>query len=265
VYKISFLLQQNSGQNRIAGFSETWYRDGTLPEVVTAADAVAKRRSGFLTGFAAITGTRIQLIGGGAQVQNGQYVGTYRVNQDIPQMALNCICKGQGVLNKKTFQLRGIPDGNVEGGEFNPTQQFSNNFDTWARSLVSEGMRFKAKDMTQPKVQIVSIANDGTFQLAAPITFNVGSYIDLLRVRTTTGLLVSGTYYVSVKTDGANGKFLNWPGGTVTLNGQARTNVTIYPLVDRDTVRYLKITTRKVGRPFDLYAGRRRTRSRRRA
>jgi len=256
--KVTFLVQQTTGAGRVAGFSETWYYEGTAADTNRAADNFAKRRSGFLTRTAAVIGWRIQVIGGSAQVVKTRYPGVLATGADIPQMAVSCKCKGSGVPNVKRFQVRGVPDSNVVNGDFEPTQAFQAAFDAWAGTL---GLwRFRAKDLAAPRVRIVSIAADGTFALAGAITFNVGSTIDILRCKNNAGVNVSGSYYVSVKTDGQNGKFLNWGGSVVALKGEARAQTITYPLVDNQTVVLEKVTTRKVGRPFDLYAGRRQNR-----
>lgn len=256
VYKVTSIFGQSTRLQRQSGWSETWYLDSSESAALNKADTLNKRRSGFLTRAASITNTRIQLVGGRSKLVRIAYPGVLGADQDIPQMALSCACAGQGVNNVKNFQLRGIPDGNVEGGEFQPTQGFQTSFTAYGVALVNEGFRFRAIDLTSPQVSVVGITALGVFTLGAPLTFAVGSFIQLLRVKNTGGVSVAGTYYVSARVDGQNGTFLNWTGGTVELKGKARVKSYIYPLVAASTLEALQISTRKVGRPFNLYHGR---------
>jgi len=256
IYKVTQIFGQSTRLQRQSGWSETWYLDSSESEALTKADALNKRRSGFLTRAALISNTRIQVVGGRSRLVRIAYPGVLGADQDIPQMALSAIVSGQGVNNVKNFQLRGIPDGNVDGGEFSPTQGFTNAFAAYGASLVQQGFRFRAIDLAQAQVGIVGITALGVFSLAAPLVFAVGDYLQLLRAKNTGGVSVAGTYYVSERVDGQNGTFLNWTGGTVALKGKARVKTYIYPLVATNTLEALQISTRKVGRPFNLYHGR---------
>jgi len=259
-YKVTQIFGQTSVLQRQSGWSETWYMQANEQTVIDRADALSKRRTGFLTRAASINATRIQLVGGRAKLLRTVYVGVLGADQDIPQMALSAKVAGQGVTNQKPFQIRGIPDGNVTGGEFAPTQGFLNSFNAYGDSLFAGSWRFKGVDLSAPAVDIVSISDAGVFQLSAPLTFDVGSFITLLRCRNTEGVSVRGNFYVSVKVNAQNGTFLGWTGGTVNLKGKARVRSVIYPLVAKDSLESIQITTRKVGRPFNLYHGRARKR-----
>jgi hypothetical protein len=256
IYKITQIFGQTTRLQRQSGWSETWYLDATESTAISKADTLNKRRSGFLTRAASITNTRIQLLGGRSRLLRTVYPGVLGADQDIPQMALSCICLGQGVLNQKNFQLRGIPDGNVDGGEFTPTQGFQTAFAAYGSALVNEGFRFRAIDLTAAQVAIVSVSNIGVFALAAPLVYNVGSFIQFLRAKNTVNQAVNGTYYVSAKVDGQNGTFLDWTGGILQLKGKARVKTFVYPLVAANSLEFTQISVRKVGRPFNLYHGR---------
>jgi len=255
--KVTLLLTQTSDGGRVGGWSETWYFDGTAAAAFAAANRLAKKRSAFLVHQAAVVGIRTAEVGGGVVAHPVVYPGTQNTKPDIPQMALNCVCKGQGVQNRKFFQLRGIPDSSVDGGKYKPTQGVNAGVVAYFGGLAGDQFRFRAKDLTSPKIGLVSVANDGTFRLNGAAVYNAGSYIQLLRAKNAQGVNVSGDYFVDIKTDDRNGKFLNWTGGVVTLNGQARVVSYVFPVVDGDTLIARDVTTRKVGRPFDQYVGRR--------
>jgi hypothetical protein len=257
VNKVTMLFQTENAAGKLGGFSETWYRDGTIAEADTATIAVSVRRCALLPAAAKLIGVRIQQIGGKAYNHPQVSPGTYPAFADIPQMALNIKAYSSTNPNTKTFQIRGIPDSLILGGIFNPAPPFPANFATWVSAMASNQFCFKAVDLASPPVEIISILADGTFVLGGPLVYAVGDYIQLLRVRSTTGKKVTGKFYVKTRTDAQNGVFANWGGLLVTGNGKARKVTTIYPRVSGTEVFIREATTRKVGRPFALFVGRR--------
>lgn len=254
--KITFIMNQRTGNNRTAGFSETWYFDGSMDNALTAANQVAKKRSALMTSAANISAFRIQDIGTRAQIFQATSPGNIVSGQDIPQMALNVRVGGQGVVNTKTFQLRGIPDVNVLAGDYTPAANFNALLSQFAGSLSTWSLRFRGENLANPQVNVLSISNVGVFALAADLVFAVGDYVTLLRCQSTTGKNVSGRYYVTSKVDARNGTFQAWDGSQVVNKGKLRKFEYIYPLVANNSLVIGQITTRKVGRPFDLYRGR---------
>lgn len=255
-HKITHIFTQVTGKRRTGGWSETWYFDGTEREAELAGNSLSKKRAALLSSAAAIVAQRIQEVGGRGKTTTSNDIGILGSDSDIPQMAVQCFCLGQGVTNKKIFQLRGIPDGLVVEGDFSPSLAWNGAFSAYSGSLLANNIRFRAKNLALPQVAVVSIADNGTFSLGGPLTFAVGARIDISRCKTTTGVARSGSYYVGTATSATAGVFTDWPGGTVQLKGKARVNAIVYPLVARGSAEVVKIGTRKVGRPFDLYHGR---------
>jgi hypothetical protein len=256
MYKISFIMTQPTGKQRVGSWSETWYRDGAASEIVAPINDWIKRRCAMLPSVAGCNGYRVQLVGGRGEITRNYVPGNITTEQDIPQMALNCSCKGSGTQNVKTFQMRGIPDGNVIEGDFQPTAAFNTAFNQFGGQLAGSQFRFKAKDLTKPKVRIVSVTAGGEFTLNGDMDFAVGDFLQVLKCTNTVGDTVKGEFYVQTRTTARTGTFLNWAHGIVTLKGEMRLVAYIYPLVQSGTVKAVYITTRKVGRPFDLYRGR---------
>lgn len=254
--KLTFIMSQRTGQNRTAGFSETWYFDGDLASAKLSADSVAKKRAALMTSAASINALRIQDIGSRARIFQFVYPGNITTGQDIPQMALNLRVDGQGFLNSKTFQIRGLPDVNVATGDYTPVAGYAGLLNQYAGSLASWSFRFRGERLSNPQVAILSVSSLGVFVLAADLVFNIGDYVTLLRTNNTTGLNVSGRYYVSAKTTAQSGTLAAWDGGTVTNKGKMRKFDYDYPIVAANSLVVGQVTTRKVGRPFDLYRGR---------
>ena len=258
--KISILFQQSTALNRVGGWSETWYREGSVDDSYAAASLVCQDRSGFLTTAASMVGIRIQTIGGGSKAFPKNLPGQIGTDQDIPQMALQCSIDGLGVPNRKYFQLRGLPDSNVINGDFRATRLFTTAFQLFAAQLQTQAFRFRAKPAGNAIVKIIDIDLNGNYTLSLPTGAVAGSYLQLLAVRNVGGANVSGTYFVESVATATTGKLKNWVGGVVMEKGKARLSTVFYPLCDGSTLERYRATTRKVGRPFGLYLGRRTSR-----
>jgi len=72
---------------------------------------------------------------------------------------------------------------------------------------------------------------------------------------TTTGRLATGSYKLS-SASGNTAQLVGWS-FAASAGGKARKSVVIYPLIDGLNTVATRIVTRKVGRPFDQYRGRR--------
>jgi len=261
MYRVTFLYQQSTDARRVGGWSENWYLDADEATATRGAGDYIRRRGALLCGQASCVGFRLQVLGGRSKMVLVNTPGPITSGQDIPQMALNCRVSAQGVPNVKYFQLRGLPDANVIGGDFVPVGGFGAAFSAFGSCLWNNSFRFRVRSAAIAPVQVISIDANGNFVLGGNLTFGVGAYIQILRVRTVTGANASGTFYVDVATDSRRGRFIGWQGGVVTLSGTARVYSTDYVLVANSSLESLRVTTRKVGRPFDMYRGRRRRRS----
>jgi len=144
-FKFTHIFTQTTGKKRVGGWSETWYFDGSEAECQRVSDAMAKRRAALLSTSAAIVAHRIQAIGGRGKTIQGNDIGILGSDSDIPQMAVQCFCLGQGVTNKKTFQLRGIPDGLVADGDFQPSLAWNAAFSAWSQALATNNVRQKPR------------------------------------------------------------------------------------------------------------------------
>jgi hypothetical protein len=253
--KVTTLFQATTDSRRVAGWSETWYFDGTLDAAFDAVKNLAKKRGMFLTAGAAMIGFRCQVLGERAQIFKQVNPGQCGDSTDIPQMALTCSCLAAGLTNQKSFIVRGIPDGNVVGGAFQPSPAFTAGFTQWSAGIAGR-FRFKALNLAATKAKVVTIGADGTFSFAEPLAYNVGDTIQIIRAKNINGNNASGFFYVSAKTDAQNGKFLNYAKGIVSLSGLARVRSYVYPTITPGSIQFGQVTTRKVGRPFDLYHGR---------
>lgn len=255
--KVTILYNQTIGDEihpDSCGFSETWYMDSTINAAITEVSRYASRRCRLLTSNAACVGARIQTLGGASQSIKIQQAGTVQRDGDLPQVALNVRIIGQNADYKKTMQLRGIPDGRVEFGQYNPSRDFAAAFADFMQTLAVNGWRFQARSKSTPKVQIYSIDADGNFVLAPGSTFAANDKVILRNVRNTSGKRASGIFTVETATNATTGKLRAWTGGVVTMKGKfAKLE---YEYVQIQGGGILNATTRKVGRPFTQFRGR---------
>lgn len=255
--KCTALWQQTSGDGRVAGWSETWYTAGTFGAAAIAFINTIAARAALLSAAAKCIGLRVQVPGGQTYAQTLSVPGSAGSLQDVPMMAVNLKVYSPTNPNTKIFQLRGVPDATVVLGAYAPSANFTANLSAYIKNVSDNNMCWQAINRTTPQVNIVSIAADGTFVFAGAVTYAQGDYIQVMRARNVNGVRVSGKFYVATKVDAQNGKFANWVSGQVLGNGKVRPVSIIYPLVSNAPPVVLGITTRKVGRPFGLYHGRR--------
>lgn len=257
IMKVTTLYNQATGTGRSGGFSETWYYDGTMDQANTAATTLLKPRMDLLGASCRVFAIRVQEVGGRSLTYPFDTPGLGNADQDIPQMALNCLVLSATGLNVKRFQLRGFRDSNVSQGDFVPAGQVIPSLTDYGRRLVNNNFRFRAKKLDNPKIGILSIAGNGDFETVAPIALVVGDYVELLNAKGPFGQSVSGKYFVKTVATAKTGTLANWGGTVVAQSGTMRKLEIIYPLIKAGSFTTLRITTRKVGRPFGLYLGRR--------
>lgn len=255
--KITMLFNQVIGDPEAsdsAGYSETWYRDGTSEDNIAAARQLIGARTGMLTSQASVIGLRVQTVGGLAESLRVQFQGNVQRDGDLPQVALNIKLTGADPQYKKTMQIRGIPDGRVVFGRYKPAEAFDAAFAQWWQQLRNDGWRFQARDRTLPRVQIFNIAADGVFSIAPGSTWDAGQKCILRFCRNVNGVNVSGVYDLESRTNDQVGKIRNWSGGVVLNSGKFAKYGLTYPTIGKGMIQ--NATTRKVGRPFSQFRGR---------
>ena len=255
IQKCTMLFETRTDKGRVSGFSETWYRDGTIADNMLQLQDLSKRGAGLLSNADGIIGQRIQQLGGRAVTASTSWPGVQVVDQDIPQVAALCYVLDAGKVYKKTFLLRAMVDDSIIKGDLVTGRQLTALFQSYANEL-GASWRFRVRDVTKPVAGLISIAADGTFVLTGDLVFNQGDYLTMLRVKSTLGKAVKGNFYVGTKVDSRNGKFANWGGQIVAANGKVRVFAYDYALVDRNSFTIVRSAVRKVGRPFFLYRGR---------
>jgi len=241
---------------RVGGFSETWYIDKTFARSIQSARALAGARAALTGNRTLCLGSRITEIGGKTYTDNHITPGRVREDSDVPQMALLLKIGNDNLSSTKIFTCRGFLDTNVFEGDFTASRATLAAVQQMEGVLSTEAFRFRAKTNLASGVSVVSIDANGNFVLSGPLTFAVGGKLQVLRMRNTLGNTISGSFYVAARTSDTVGQLANWTGGAVAGSGKIRVLTYSYPLADGD-LKILRVITRKVGRPFEQYRGRR--------
>lgn len=251
---------------RLGGWSESWYQPGTN---IAAARALAingpgdfgggilAARAALLPTGSRVVGQRYQLVDprGPAQSDAQQYPGISEENADVPQMGLLLKVPGTGVGNIRNQILRGLPDIFVRLGEFAPTAPFTALLTTFFLRLGD--WYFRGRDLTQTAFTIISISSVGLVTTQLPHGYAVNDRVRILRTLTAAGNVVGMLGYVQAVNSATTFTLNVWTHGSA-VGGTVRKEVIIFPQVQDEGISISRVVTRRVGRPFVGYRGRRR-------
>lgn len=244
-----------------AGWSEgMWFQAASTP--IASIRLLGQTRSGFLPREASIIGYRQQvftiqgnrLIPGGTASGALSYPGMSQWTCDIPQMALSVKVQGAGVANTSKKMCRGIPDSMVVGGEYSPTVAFQNRVLSFFERCKTLGAQFIGRDLALPSVRIISLAAN-VLATDLPTGAINGDYVRILKTYTTLGLVLNGAFRVSAG-GGTNNLTLEGLPAGVAVEGNGRARKDTIGLFAYDDAQTGRITTKRVGRPFEGYRGR---------
>ncbi len=250
---------------RQAGWSESWYFDGEFDGTLINArrDNLLARRVALLPANCKIVAVRMQQIDpvGPSKLIEITYPGVSTANNDLPSVSLLWNVRSTNGRNHRSVILRGIPDARIVKGEYSPTDTYNNAIRAYFTEL-SSGWQMKGVDKTKPAIAINAIGVEGTYDIRGINPWAANARVKLLRVRNTNGHSVRGEFTIGTAVPGARvGTIGPWPttNGVVSNSGKMRevgveySNVT---LTDYEVLDPLAIT-RKAGRPFFAFHGRR--------
>jgi len=253
-----------SGRSHQAGWSEHvwWATNESITDLKAALITgspgrygLLPARSGVLNANAAIIGVRLYEggAGRGALLPLG-YPGLGGNPCDIPQMSVLCKGTAQNFAVARRWTLRGIPDGQVTLGEFDPTVNFAARLRFYFDAL--QNFYFRAIDASNVPVAVHDVQSTGLVTLMNPSPFVIGNFLTFRGMLNTVGRRVGATGFVTAIGPMANQftigawLILSTSGGTAVLRSRS-----LYPFFSPSTSA-VRIVTRKVGRPFEQYRGR---------
>jgi len=263
VYKLTMLIDYVSDPGgtgagtRVGGWSESVYWDALGPDTVTGFNTLCQKRAAMLPAGSSVIGQRYQQVDptvGGSSTGGFRYPspGGTGFERDIPQAAILMRIGATGFANKRPMYLRGIPDGQIVGGELRLEPPWKDAFLAYLTELA--GWKFRGRDLTAPTVPIFSIDGTGNVVTEQPITLAVADMVRILRFRG--GSIINGRFPVETVTSTTVFKLRGWNGGSGT-GGKIRKDNYVYPVMARNQMAVSRIVVRKVGRPFFQYRGRR--------
>ncbi len=254
---------------RLGGWSESWYWEGaSIQDLYIAAfggaagagggiwAGLCSTRASLLPLGAAIVGQRIQQVDPVGQSQSlSRLFPGGPLAADVPQMGLLCTIPGKTVKNIRRTIIRAIPDARVVEGEYFPSNAFNANLEMYFNVLAN--WLFRGVDLAQPNLPVLTIDATGVIQMGAlSAGFAVNDLVKVLRSRDATGEPIGGVFMVESIPSATSIKVRNWTAGVCT-GGAVRKHAFVYPQIDSDNCAIGRIVTKRVGRPFQQYRGRR--------
>jgi hypothetical protein len=248
------------------GWSETLYSNLTPSQIVSALtqsnyngyNPFLPWRASCLPVQDAIIGVRLyQGSNGRGQALALSYPGGFLADE-VPQMGLLLKGGATGTANTRRWIIRGVPDDSVTGGEFNPAPNFTDALGNFLNAYGNFG--FIGNDLTKPRVALLGVDAGGHFKVKPPATnpFIIGDYVTCTRmVDSVTGLFRRFAGPVTAIDGDASGFTCASFTGNSCNGGSAQINSPIYCPFNISTITVVRVTLRKVGRPFEVYRGRR--------
>jgi len=248
---------------RTGGWTESWYFEGDLSAAIiafTGPVGLCKVRAAFLPGTATISGQRYQQVSPtvGASVTRGkEFRGNPLLATDLPQVSLLVSIPGLGVANVRHHIFRCIPDDMVVLGEYSPTAQFRQFVGTFYSAL--QGWKFRGLDMSIARIPIQSYNEvTGLVTTFAAHGFAVDEVAQFSGLKEDPTDAATGYSRLVVAVPSSTTfTVLPKPIGRTFTIGYVKRQSFIYPAVDAFNCESERAVTRKVGRPFDAFRGRR--------
>lgn len=249
---------------RIGGFSEQYY--STLPidsdGLLNNWNSLATKRAALLPTNCRIVGSRYQAVdpNGGSRSFDNIYSGSAGLQNDLPQVALQYTVRSANTPNQRSLTLRACPDDKVQFGEYKPSAAFNSALATFFRELQTN-WKFRCIDRTILPVKIITIDNTGLMTTVGPHGLAAGDVINIMS--TVDGQGDKHSFKAAVQafvTASSALLFLDrrdfgvpWTRGRVRKVGIHYESFSITP---QEIVTPTAVT-KKVGRPFRQFHGRR--------
>jgi hypothetical protein len=245
-----------------AGWSESHWRQTLLAQDSPALTRLLRSRASCLPKQGAMIGLRIgnftiagnRLLPGQTSIRKFLKPGPATFNCDVPQMALELGGATSG-LNSSKFSVRGMPDNQVVNGEYAPQDAWDQYLQEYMNALTADGWQMIGRVLSNPTYAINGISTTGVCTLKVLVPFVNGTQIRLLRVRDENGFPISGVFNAS-QVAGSTFVLDNWVQGTV-VKGTGSVRVDAIDLFTFTDMEVSRVVTRKVGRPFEQYRGKR--------
>lgn len=269
--KVTLIFQastfvQGTVQRRVAGFSESYYTlndpkgAGFRSSVLTLANV----RLLLCPVSCTMVGWRVGQVDptGASRQYDDTAPGGQNVENDLPSMALQFTVRGKDTNNQRSMILRGVPDVRILRGEYNPSQAYNAALRQFFRQLIAN-WKFRARDLSFPKVPINTIDGNGLVTTLKPHGLVNNDLVEVLSTIDSTGHKFS---YIA-RVNGVPGSATTvqilgegpHPVIISSAKGRIRKLVWTYPGFDitEDEMITPVAINRKCGGPFLKFRGRR--------
>ncbi len=241
------------------GFSEGFWYDGTdNPAFRGALLDIASARNELLPAGCSVIAARIYDGGGGAARVQRYTFGNGGLPTDQVNVALYCRTQQPGNPTQRGWWLHTIPDDYVLKGEFAPSVAYAQKIRNYFLAICTGGWRYLAKARTQLRV-IDNVTQGGLVTLTAASPYAVGNFVSVRRTtdsnkrrRGFNGMVASVGPLANQFT------IAGWNRGATTGGSVFIPQGGLYPLGTAPALTPFveRVGTKKVGRPFELYRGR---------
>lgn len=248
---------------RTGGWSESFYGGDSVSEVIqllkgprTPILPLLQARAALLGAESSIIGVRLYAGGAGkGQLLAGSYSGNAAYFSDQPSSSLLCSATSTVTGQSRRFILGGVPDAEISGGEFKPDANYTPAMAAYFLALNGFGWLGQTSTGGAP---VFEISATGVVTTLNPVAFGVGNIVTFKQITiTSTGRRIGGKFVVeAIGPLNTNFKVAGWTagagkGGSVSLTSKA------FMGFESSTKSAVRSTTRKIGRPFSGYRGRR--------
>lgn len=195
-----------------------------------------------------------RMIPQGTTVANDVIPGEPQAHIDAPQVSLGFVGTANNAPNRNHFYLRALPDDLCVKGEYQPDADYTNRVNRWQTAVINIGAGFIGRNQANA-VGRVNLIVGNVVTLSADPGANVGDYLRFFHVKSDLGLPLKGAYLITAKAgavftlQGLANRDLTRP------NGLARKDELV--LLQYSSIAFTRVGVRKVGRPTELYRGRR--------
>lgn len=266
-FKYTFIYQSVSGGSdskgsRMAGWSESYCHIDQFTSASSTIIELVATRAALLTTNTSCVGLRVADLSnpGRSALFEMNVPGTNAGTPDMPSTSV--LCQGYGSSGAvQRLILRGIPDEAVVRGEEAISANLKKRLDPFFAALA--GFFQNVRNTTTASFKVVSIDENGNVITETATPYAVGTAVRILRTRSPqNGKPISvGRYLVETVTDPRHFKLLQWSKGA-TVKGRIRQDLSTTNTYIPGNLGVVKVITRKVGRPFFSYVGKRSTASR---
>lgn len=262
-FELQTQLTSKAIGGRTAGWTESWYYQGDVSSAISAATGrrgLCALRADLLPRTGSIPAQRYQIVDsvppGPSSTRYTNFPGG-GFETDLPQVALLVNVPGTGVRNGKKLILRGIPDQFMIDGEFVADPIYERSLNLFFQQLGQ--WRFRGQDFSAPLVPIDSITSVGQVNLIQNVPYATGDKVAIIGSRLVgSARVIPSRSWTVVRPTGNQFEAIGWAQTASAKGGNARKVTPAYFQPDTANIEIERATVRKVGRPFDLYRGRRR-------